>query len=151
MHAAIGLQGGILDAGGKAGALLGDVGQLTVADDAGIGVLGGEFLQQLVEGVLLGLSAGVGRMALLIETALIDNTEGTVVVMAGMDALDGLGQQGNDTAIVADIVVVGALAILGLAAGNEILYAEGLVAGIGHAMDDEELDGLQWLHFRTRI
>ncbi len=43
-----------------------------MAEDAGIGVLGGEGLQQLVEGVLLGLGASVGWMAVLIKTALID-------------------------------------------------------------------------------
>lgn len=72
LSAGIGLQGGILDAAWKTGTLLGYMGQLAVAEDAGIGVLGGEGLQQLVEGVLLGLGASVGRMAVLIKTALID-------------------------------------------------------------------------------
>lgn len=60
--------------------------------------------------------------------------------MAGMDTLDALGQQRDDTAIVADIVVVAALAVLGFAAGNEVLNAEGLIALIGHAVDDDEFD-----------
>ncbi len=77
-----------------------------MAEDAGIGVLGGEGLQQLVEGVLLSLGASVGRMAVLIKTALIDYAQRTVVVMAGMDALDGLGQQRDDIAIATDIVMV---------------------------------------------
>lgn len=38
------LQGSILDAGGEAGTALGDVRQLTMTHDAGIGVLGGELL-----------------------------------------------------------------------------------------------------------
>ena len=54
--------------------------------DAGIGIVTGEIFQQLVEGVLLGLSAGVGRMALLIEASLIDNTKGAPVVAFDMDA-----------------------------------------------------------------
>ena len=87
--------------------------------------------------MLLGLSAGVFCNASLIQTALIDDTKGTVVVMAGMDTLDALGQQRDDTAIVADIVVVAALAVLGFAAGNEVLNAEGLIALIGHAVDDK--------------
>ena len=66
--------------------------------------------------------------------------------MTGMDALDTLRQQGNDTAIVADVVVVGALAIFGLAAGNEVLNAERHVAGVGYAVDYNEFDGLQWFH-----
>ena len=97
----------------------------------------GKGLQQLVEGMLLGLGAGVFCNASLIQTALIDDTKGAVVVMAGMDTLDALGQQRDDTAIVANIVVVAALAVLGLAASNEVLYAEGLIALIGHAVDDK--------------
>ena len=66
LSAGIGLQRSEFDAARETGALLGYVRQLTVAEDAGIGVLGGEGLQQLVEGVLLGLGASVGRMAVLI-------------------------------------------------------------------------------------
>ena len=75
-------------------------------EDAGIRVLGGEFLQQLVEGVLLGLSTGVGSNTVLIKAALIDNAQRTVVVMAGMDALDAFGQQGDDITIATDIIMV---------------------------------------------
>ena len=118
-----------------------------MAEDAGIGVLGGEGLQQLVEGVLLGLGASVGRMAILIKTALIDDAQRTVVVMAGMDALDGLGQQGDDITIAADIVMVRALTILGLAAGDEVLDTEGAIALCRCTVNDEEFNGFQGLHF----
>lgn len=77
-----------------------------MAHDAGLGVLGGEFLQQLVERVLLGLGAGVGGLAVLIESALIDNAQRTVVVVAGMYALHALGQHRNHVTIAAHIVVV---------------------------------------------
>ncbi len=122
------------------------MGQLAVADDAGCGVLGSELLQQLIERVLLGLGTGIGRMTMLIETTLIDNAKGTVVVVAGMDALDSLRQQGYDSAIAAYIVVIATLAVLGLATGNEVLHAERAVALVGHAVDDEKLDRLQWFH-----
>jgi len=111
-----------------------------MTNDAGFGVLGGEFLQQLVERVLLGLGAGVFCNASCIQTTLIHNTEGTVVVVAGMNALNALWQQGDDTAIIADIVVVRALAILGFAAGNEVFHTERSVAGVGDTVDDDELD-----------
>lgn len=118
-----------------------------MAEDAGIGVLGGEGLQQLVEGVLLGLGTSVGRMAVLIKTALIDYAQRTVVVMAGMDALDGLGQQGDDVTIAADIIMVRALAIFGLAAGDEVLDTEGAVALCRCTVNDEKFNGFQGLHF----
>ena len=40
--------------------------------------------------MLLGLSAGVGRMALLIEASLVDDAKGAPVVAFDMDALDAL-------------------------------------------------------------
>ena len=115
-----------------------------MTENASIGVLGSEFLQQLVKGVLLGLGTSIGRLAVLIKTTFIDNAKRTVVVVTGMDALDGLWQQGNDITIATDIVVVRALAIFGLAAGNQILYAERTVTLIGHAVDNEQLHGVMF-------
>lgn len=125
--------------------------QLAVAEDPGFRILLGQSLEQLIERVLLGLSAGVGRMAVLIKTAFVDNAKGTVIVVLGMDALDGLGQQGNDVAITADIVVVTALAILGFAAGYQVFNAERAVALVGDAVDNQEGYFLKGLHFTRRI
>lgn len=77
-----------------------------MAHDAGLGVLGGEFFQQLVERVLLGLGAGVGSFTVLIESALIDNAQRTVVVVAGMDTLHTFGQHWDHITVAAHIVVV---------------------------------------------
>ena len=96
--------------------------------------------------MFLGLGTGIGIVAFLVQTTLIDNAKGTVVVVAGMDALDSLWQQGDDIAITAYIVVVATLAVLGLATGNEVLHTERAVALVGHAVDDEKLDRLQWFH-----
>ena len=122
--------------------------QLTVAEDAGIGIVGNEVFQQLVEGVLLGVGTGVGSNALLIQSALIDDAQTTVVVVTGMDALDALGQQGDNISVTTDIVVIATLPIFGHASGNEVLHAEGTVAFVGHTVDDEQLHGVmfQWFH-----
>ena len=117
-----------------------------MADDAGIGVFLGEGLKKRPEGGLLSWRPGVGRLTSFIHTTFIHNPEGAVVVVAGMNALDGLGQQRNDIAIAADIIVVRTLTILGIAAGNEVLDTEGLVALVGHAVDHEELNGFQRFH-----
>ncbi len=90
--------------------------------------------------MLLGFGASVFGFAFLVQTAFIHNTEGTVVVVAGMNALDTLRQQRNDTAIVANIVVIRTLAVLGLAAGNEVLHTERLVARVSHTVDHNEFD-----------
>jgi hypothetical protein len=133
------LQRCILDAGGIAGTLLVYARELAVTKDASIGVVTGEIFQQLVEGVLLGLSAGVGRMALLIETSLVDDTKGAPVVAFDMDALDALRQEGDDVAVASYVPVVGYLAPLLLACINQGLHAEGAVAAVSYAVHDEIL------------
>ena len=47
-----------------------------------------------------------------------------MVVVAGVNALDGFRQERNDVAVGPDVVVVAALAVLGLAAGNHGFHAE---------------------------
>ena len=77
-----------------------------MAEDAGRGIFGGELLQQLVERVFLGLGAGVGGLAVLIESALIDDAQAAVVVVAGMDTLHTFGQHWDHITVAAHIVVV---------------------------------------------
>ena len=101
-----------------------------MAEDASIWVVGSEGLQEFVESVLLGLGAGVGRMAVLIKASLVDDAKRTPVVAFHMDALDGLRQERDDTAIVADIVVVGHLAVFLLSAVDQGFHAEGAVAAV---------------------
>jgi hypothetical protein len=129
----------ILDAGWKTGTAFVYARELAVTEDAGIGVVMGEIFQQFVEGVLLGLSAGVSRMALLIEASLIDDTKGAPVVAFDMDALDALRQEGDDVAVASYVPVVGYLAPLLLAGVNQRFHAEGLVAAVSHAVHDEIL------------
>ena len=121
-----------------------------MTENASIGVLGSEFFQQLVKSVLLSFGTGVGGMAVLIESSLIDDAKGTIVVVTGMNALHVLGQQRNDVAIATDIVVVAALAIFGFATGYQCFYAERAVALAGYAVDYEQfhcvvMEGLQFL------
>ena len=124
-----------------------DARELAVAEDAGIWVVAGEIFQQLVEGVLLSLSAGVGRMTLFIEASLIDNAKGTAVVAFDMDTLHVLWQEWDDTAIVAHIVVVGHLTVLLLAAVDQRFYAEGAVAAVSNAVHDEILHNFKKFHY----
>ena len=88
-----------------------------------------------------------------IETAFVANAKGTVVVMTGMNTLDGLWQQGNHVAIHLDVVVIGGLAEAGIARGNEACDGEGLIAAAAGAVDNQQLhvlrfEGLQiFVHF----
>ena len=107
-----------------------DAREFAMAEDTSIRVVGCEGLQELVEGVLLGLGTGVGRMTMLIETSLVDDAKGAPVVAFDMDALDGLRQERYDTAIVADVVVVGHLTVFLLSAVDQGFHAEGAVAAV---------------------
>ena len=124
--------------GREAGTVFGDVRELAVAENAGVGIITSEILQQLVERVLLGLGPGIVGLAVLVEATFIDDTKGTVVVVPGMNALDGLRQERDDVAVSTDIVVVAALAVLGFTAGYQVLNAEGAGVLRGSAVDDQE-------------
>ena len=66
-----------------------------MTDDTGIGIFLAKVLQQFIHRLLLGLSAGVGRMAFGIETALVADTDRTAVVFPGMCPSDILGQESH--------------------------------------------------------
>ena len=89
--------------------------------------------------MLLFLRASVVRLAFLIQTAFVADADGVGVVVLGMGALDGFGQQGDDIAIAADIIVVTALAVLGLACGNQGLHTEGTVALRGTTVNNDKV------------
>ena len=130
----------ILLTGGKTGTGLGHTGQFTVTNDAGIGIVVGKGLQQLIEGMPLSLGACIGGLAFLIQTSFIDNAKGTTVIAFDMNTLYTLGQQGNDISVTPDIVVVAALTVPGPATGYQHICAEGSVASVGYAVHNDEFD-----------
>lgn len=84
----LGLERGVFLAGQEIRTGLCYVRQLAVTEDAGIGIILSQIFQKLIEGVLLGLCSSIVCMAVLVKTTFIDNAKGTVVVVAGMNALD---------------------------------------------------------------
>jgi hypothetical protein len=119
-----------------------DAWEFTVAKDAGQWIIMDESFQQLVEGMFLLLGTSVGRHAVFIQTSFIDYAKGTTVIALGMDTLNRLWQQGDNCPVITNIVVVATLTVLGFAASYQVLNAEGLVAPVGHTMDDNVLNGL---------
>ena len=132
----------VLDAGGEAGTALGYAGQLAVADDAGLGVIVAQIGQQFVERAFLWLGAGVGRLTLRIETALIADAERTVVVASGMNALYGLRQDRDDLAAATHIVVVAWLSEARHARVDKGINTERAVAPCGGAVNYQHGHGI---------
>ena len=107
-----------------------------MAHDTGLGIVLVEFLQQFEKSMLLLLGSSVSSNASLIITSFITDAERAMVVVAGVNALDSLGKDGNHIAIASDIVVIGGLAETGIACGYEASDSEGLVAAGTGAMND---------------
>ena len=70
-----GLERGVVGRCWETGTILGDVRKLTMAHDAGIGILGRQFLEEGEHRSLLGFSPGVVRTTFLIETAFVADAE----------------------------------------------------------------------------
>ena len=92
-----------------------------MTEDAGFGVVDLERLQQVPEGGLLCRRAGVGRMTLGGQTALVADADGVLVVMTGMGAGQILMTGLIDLTIACDVVVITGEPETGIMAGNEIL------------------------------
>ena len=130
---------GVVLAGEETRAIFGYMRQLAVAHDVGRRIFVLEFLEELVHRVLLSFSAGVFRLAILIQTTFIADAKGAMVVVTGMNALHRLWQQRDDVAIALDVVVIRALSVLGFTGSDEGFNAERAVAFRCTAVDDEQL------------
>ena len=85
------LEGGVLGAGGEAGAILGYVGELTMAYDASLGVVLVKLLQQLKHRLLLLWGAGVVVFTLGVDSAFVTYADGATIVASGMGTTHCLG------------------------------------------------------------
>lgn len=70
-----GLQILILCDGIEAGAVLVDIGQVTVAEDPGIGVRGLQLFQQFQQGAFLPRGTGVGGVAVLVQATFVADAQ----------------------------------------------------------------------------
>ena len=101
-----GLEARILCDGIEAGAVLVDVGEVAMAEDAGIRM---DFLQateQAQQGTFLGFGASVGGMAVLVKATFVTDTEAVLVVAFGMGTYQLFMARLVGLAIAGDVVVV---------------------------------------------
>lgn len=113
-----------------------------MADDVGVGVFHTEVAQEVEHGFLLCLGAGVGGLAVGVETALIADADGIAVVVSGMCPADVLGERRHNVSVHSDIVMVGGLAEPSFACCYQRFCGEGSVAARGTAVYYQELNVL---------
>ena len=140
----LGLKGGVVGAWDEAGTVFRDVGELPVADDAGVGVFGCQVFEQGEHRCLLSLGTGIVGTAFLVETALVADAERTTVVMAGMGSTDVLGEDRYDGAVATDIIMIGGLAEASDARGDQRFHAEGPIAARGATVNHKEFHGIMF-------
>ena len=101
-----------------------DVGEVTVTEDDGFGVINAERLQQGVQGGFLRRSAGVLGTALGVETAFVADADAVLVVVAGMGAGEVLVARLVQLTVAFNVVVVAGEAEAAVVAGDERGHGE---------------------------
>jgi len=134
------LQRSILRFGIKARTVLADARQVTVAQDDGLGVVDAQRLQQGVQGGLLFWGAGILGTALGIQSALVADADGVLVVVAGVGADEVLVARLVHFAVAGDVVVVASESEPAVVAGDERRHRERLVLPRRTAVDDYQIN-----------
>lgn len=125
----------------EARTVLSDIRQVAVAQDLGIGIIHAQAMQQFLHRHFLCQGTGVGRMAVLVESALIADTYGVGVVVAGMSPCDALRPAGIEGAVLGDVIVIAdAVEAAGLMTGFQLFNSEVLVHSRGAAMHHNQID-----------
>ena len=118
-----------------------------MAKNLGTGIVEGETVEEVFQRFLLGWSASIGRLAFLVETTLVADSDAVGVVVAGVSSHLAFGTTGIDHAILRDVVVVAdALEASCLVAGFQCFYREVLVNTCGTAMYHNQIDFSLILH-----
>ena len=127
---------------------LANPGKVAMTQDLGIGIVEGESVEEVFQRILLGWSASVGRLAFLVETTLVADSDAMGVVVAGVSPHLGFWTAGIDHAILRNVIVVtDALEASCLVAGFRGFYWEVLVNTCGTAVDHNQIDFSWILHW----
>ena len=101
----------------------------------GTGIVEGETVEKVFQRCFLGWSASIGRLAFLVETTLVADSDAVGVVVASVSTLFALWTAGIDHAILRNVIVVtDGVETTGLVAGFQCFYREVLVNSCGTAM-----------------
>ncbi len=114
------------------------MGEVAVTDNLGVGVVLLQVLEEEPQGGLLLRSAGVLGTAFLVQTALIADADGVLVVVADMGSGEFLRPSFLDGALTIDVPVVAALGEApGLVPAVDVVDGDSLRESCGGAVYDD--------------
>ena len=134
----------------EARTVLSDIRQVAMAQDLGIGIIHAQAMQQFLHRHFLCQGTGVGGMAVRVESALIADTYGVGVVVAGMSPCDALRPAGIEGAVLGDVIVIAdGVEAACLMTGFQLFNSEVLVDSRGAAMHHNQIDVSHDIRFFT--
>ncbi len=135
-----GLEARILFLSIEAGAVLVDVGEVAMAEDAGIGM---DFLQateQTQQGTFLAGRTGIGGVAVFVQTAFVADTERVLVIAYGVGAHQLFVARLIGPAVAGDVVVVARESEPFRVTADEGCHGKVLVRARGRTVDDNQIN-----------
>ena len=135
-----GLQARILCEGIEAGAVLVDVGEVAMAEDAGIGMGLLQATEQAQQGAFLTGRAGVVGIAVLVEAPFVADAERVLVVAYGVGTDQLLVARLVGPAVAGDVVVVARESEPFRVTADEGCHGKVLVRARGRTVDDNQID-----------
>ncbi len=135
-----GLEARIFREGIEAGAVLVDVGEVAMAEDAGIGVGLLQATEQTQQGAFLAGRAGVGGVAMLVEATFVADAERVLVVAYGVGAHQLFVARLVGPAVACDVVVVACESEAIRVTADEGCHGKVLVRARGRTMNHNQID-----------
>ena len=135
-----GLQILILCDGIEAGAVLVDVGEVAMAEDAGIGMGFLQATEQAQQGAFLAGRAGVGGIAVLVEAPFVADAERVLVIAYGVGAHQLLVARLVGPAVAGDVVVVAREPEPFRVTADKGCHGKVLVRACGRTVDDNQIN-----------
>lgn len=124
----------------EAGTVLTDARKVAMTEDLGIRIVLLQGTEKGNESGLLFGSTGVGRIAVGVETSLIADADGVLVVVAGMGADEVFMTRLIHLTVPGDVVVIGGEAEASLVTGDELGDREWTVAARGATVNNDEIN-----------
>ena len=135
-----GLEARILFLSIEAGAVLVDVGEVAMAEDAGIGMGFLQATEQAQQGALLLQCAGVGGIAVLVEAPFVTDAERVLIVAYGVGAHQLFVARLVGPAVTGDVVVVARESEPFRVTADEGCHGKVLVRARGRTVDDNQIN-----------